>query len=298
MNVFVTGATGFIGSAVVTELLGAGHQVVGLARSDASAQKLTEMGADVQRGSLDDLDSLRKGAAACDGVIHTAFNHDFENFAENCELDRRAIEALGGALEGSARSIVVTTGVAWIAPGRLARENDAAPPNSPTYPRASEAAALALSARGVRASTVRLAPLVHGEGDHHGFIPVLIGIAREKGVSAYIGDGENRWPGVHVLDAAKLFRLVLEKGSTGTSYHGIADQGMTLRELAEIIGKHLDVPVISKSADEAGEHFGWVAVFASVDAASSSAITQQQLSWKPSHAGLVADLEQGFYFEQ
>ena len=297
MKVFVTGATGLVGSAVVSDLLGAGHEVTGLARSDASAQKLADMGAGVQRGSLDDLESLRAGATASDGVIHTAFNHDFENFAANCALDRSAIEAMGAALEGSQRPIVVTSGVGFLAPGRLATEKDVAPAVSQSYPRASEASALALAARGVRASTVRLAPSVHGDKDHHGFVPMLIKIAREKGVSVYVGDGQNRWPGVHYLDAATLFRLALERGATGAAWHGTAEEGVTLREIAEIIGKHLNVPVVSKSADEAAQHFGWMSGFFGLDAPSSSEITRAQLGWQPSHAGLVADLEQGFYFD-
>lgn len=301
MKVFVTGATGFIGSAVVAELLGAGHQVLGLARSDASAQKLTDAGADAHRGSLDDLESLRSGAAASDGVIHTAFSHGgdnfFDGFAESCALDRRAIEAMGVALEGSDRPIIVTSGVGFLAPGRLANEEDVAPPVSDVYPRASEAAALALAARGVRASTVRLAPSVHGEADTQGFIPIFINIAREKGVSAYVGDGQNRWPGVHYLDAATLFRLALERGATGAAWHGTADEGVPMREIAEIIGKQLGVPTVSQSPEEAAGHFGWMAGFAGLDCAASSAITRQELGWQPSHAGLVADLQQGFYFE-
>lgn len=301
MKIFVTGATGFIGTAVVNELLGAGHQVLGLARSDASAQKLTEMGAEVQRGSLDDLESLRAGAAACDGVIHTAFNHGddnfFDGFAESCALDRRAIETMGAALEGSERPIIVTSGVGFLAPGRIATEEDAAPALGPNYPRASEAAALALAARGVRASSIRLAPSVHGEADTQGFIPILINIAREKGVSAYVGDGQNRWPGIHYLDAATLFRLALEKGATGAAWHGTADEGVPMREIAEIIGKHLDVPIVSQSPDEAAGHFGWMAAFAGLDCAASSTLTQEQLGWQPSHAGLVANLGQGFYFD-
>ena len=296
MKIFVTGATGFVGSAVVNELLNAGHQVTGLARSDESAQKLAEMGADVQRGSLDDLESLRAGAAASDGVIHTAFKHDFSDFAACCELDRRAIETMGDALEGSHRPIVVTSGVGFLAPGRVATEEDVAPETGPNYPRASEAAALELAARGVRASTVRLAPSVHGDADTQGFVPILIKTAREKGVSAYIGDGGNRWPGVHYLDAATLFRLALERGATGVAYHGTDEEGVTLREIAEIVGKHLDVPVVSKSADEAAAHFGGMSGFFGLDAPASSAITQQKLGWQPSHAGLVEDLEAGFYF--
>lgn len=297
MKIFVTGATGLVGTAVVAELLGTGHQVTGLARSDESAQKLAEVGAEVHRGSLDDLESLRNGAAASDGVIHTAFNHDFSNFARVCEQDRAAIEAMGGALEGSERPIVVTSGVGFLAPGRLATEEDKAPEFGPNYPRASEATALALAARGVRASTVRLAPSVHGEADYQGFIPMLINIAREKGVSAYVGDGQNRWPGVHYLDAATLFRLALEKGETGAAWHGTAEEGVTLRQIAGIIGQHLNVPVVSKSPDEAAQHFGGMSGFFGLDAPASSAITQQKLGWKPTHPGLVADLEEGFYFE-
>ena len=297
MKIFVTGATGLVGSAVVNELLGAGHEVLGLARSDASAQKLTEMGAQVQRGSLNDLESLRVGAAASDGVIHTAFKHDFSDFAACCELDRRAIETMGNALEGSNRPIVVTSGVGFLAPGRVATEKDVAPEIGPNYPRQSEAAALALAARGVRASTVRLAPSVHGDADTQGFVPMLIKTARETGVSAYIGEGQNRWPGVHYLDAATLFRLAAEKGEAGAAYHGTAEEGVTLREIAEVIGRHLDVPVVSKSPDEAAQHFGGMAGFFGMDAPASSAITREKLGWNPTHPGLIADLEQGFYFD-
>ncbi len=297
MKIFVTGATGLVGSAVVNELLGAGHEVLGLARSDASAQKLAEMGAAVQRGSLDDLESLRAGAAASDGVIHTAFKHDFSDFAACCELDRRAIETMGNALEGSNRSIVVTSGVGFLAPGYVATENDAAPAPGPNYPRQSEAAALALAARGVRASTVRLAPSVHGDADTQGFVPMLIKTARETGVSAYIGEGQNRWPGVHYLDAATLFRLAAEKGEAGAAYHGTAEEGVTLREIAEVIGRHLDVPVVSKSPDEAAQHFGGMVGFFGMDAPASSVITREKLGWNPTHPGLIADLEQGFYFD-
>ena len=297
MKIFVTGATGFVGNAVVSELLGEGHQVLGLARSDESAQKLNAMGAEVQRGSLDDLESLRAGAAASDGVIHTAFNHDFENFAQCCEQDRRAIETMGGALEGSQRPIVVTSGIAALAPGRVATEDDSAEAQEKMMLRQSEAAALQLAARGVRASTVRLPPSVHGDKDLHGFVPILIGIAREKGVSAYVGDGDNRWPAVHYLDAARLFRLALEKGATGAAWHGVADEGVPMREIATIIGRHLDVPVVSKTPDEGADHFGWMAMVVGLDAPASSAITREKLNWQPSHAGLVEDLEQGFYFD-
>jgi len=297
MKIFVTGATGLVGSAIVQELIGAGHQVLGLARSDSSAQSLLAVGAEVHRGDLDDLDALRSGAANSDGIIHTAFKHDFSDFAACCELDKRAIETLGEALEGSDRPLIVTSGLALLVSGRLATEEDAAVPVSASYPRASEATALALAARGVRAAVVRLPPSVHGEADHHGFIPMLIAKAREKGVAAYVGDGLNRWPGVHQLDAAPLYRLTLEKASAGDRFHGVADEGVPMRDIAEAIGQGLNVPVVSKTPEEAAEHFGWLAYFVAIDLAASSALTQERLSWMPNQLGLLADLAQSHYFQ-
>ncbi|MBO0930023.1 SDR family oxidoreductase [Fibrella aquatilis] len=293
MNVFLTGATGFIGSAIVQELLGAGHQVLGLARSDKSAQALIAAGADVHMGSLDDLDSLKRGAAASDGVIHTAYNHDFSQYVAAGQTDKEAIAALGSALAGSDRPLIVTAGLAGlVASGGIGTEND----NPAPSPRQSEDAAMALAAQGVRVSVVRLSPSVHDDGDY-GFVPFLIGMARQKGVSAYIGDGQNRWPAVHRLDAAHLFRLALEKGARGAKYHGVGDQGIYFRDLAEVIGRQLNVPVVSKTPDEAPAHFDWMARFAAFDMAASSTLTQQRLGWTPTHKGLLADLEEGTYFK-
>jgi len=297
MRVFVTGATGFIGSAVVRELVGAGHQVTGLARSDAAAAALTAAGAEAHRGALEDPASLSSGAAAADGVIHTAYIHDFSennDAAAYARIDRRAIEAIGEALAGSGRPLVVATGLI-ATPGRLATEEDDAPDN-PAYPRVSEPVALSFAGRGVRASVVRLPPSVHGEGDH-AFVPALIGIARAKGRSAYVGDGSNRWAAVHRLDAAHLFRLALEAAPAGARLHAVGDEGVRFRDIAEVIGWHLGLPVTALRAEEAQDHFGLFALFASMDAPASAALTRKRLGWEPVRPGLLPDLDEGHYFK-
>jgi nucleoside-diphosphate-sugar epimerase len=292
MRIFVTGATGFVGSAIVRELIDSGHDVVGLARSDRGAEALIAMGADVHRGSLEDLDRLRDGARKADAVIHTAFNHDFSKYAANCAEDGRAIEAMGMALQGSRRPLLVTSGLASLAPSRIANEADRAPSDSP---RVSEAAAAAVVARGVRASAVRLAPTTHDLGDH-GFVPHLINLARDKGVSAYIGDGQNRWPAVHRLDAARLYRLAIEQGVESGPYHAVDEEGVPFKAIAELIGRRLGVPVVSKTPEEAPAHFGWFVRMASMDIPTSSARTRAVLGWKPEHPRLLADLDQAGYF--
>ena len=297
MRVFVTGASGFIGSAVVPELLGAGHQVIGLARSEASAAALRAAGAEVQRGSLEDLDSLRAAAAGADGVIHLAFIHDFSDFAASVRADREAIETLGSALEGSGRPLVVASGVLGISPGRLASESDEPDPRSPVSPRHANARlARGFADRGVRPSIVRLSPTVHGEGDH-GFVAMLVDIARKKGVAGYIGDGAARWPAVHRLDSARLFRLALESAPAGAVLHGVADEGVHIREIAEVIGRHLKVPVGSIAPEEAGQHFGFLGGFLGLDSPASNEQTREVVRWEPVEAGLIEDLEVGHYFK-
>lgn len=295
MRVFVTGATGFIGSVIVQELIGAGHQVLGLARSDKSAEVLVSAGAEVHRGALDELDSLRSGAAAAEGVIHCAFIHDFSDFQAAATTDRQAVEALGATLVGSNRPLVIASGILGVKPGELATENDEGDLSSFGSLRLqTEAALLAMSSQGVRSAVVRLPPSVHGKGDH-GFVPMLIETARKNGVSAYIGDGLNRWPAVHRLDAAHLFRLALEKGEAGTRYHAIGDGGIPVRDIAEVIGSRLNLPVASKSPEEAVEHFGWLGHVFGLDAPASSALTQQQLGWKATQPGLLSDVEENYF---
>jgi len=299
MRVFVTGATGFVGTAVVRDLLGAGHRVLGLARTDPAAAALEAAGADVHRGALEDPDGLRAGAAAADGVIHLAFHHDFADFAGAAALDLRAVEAMGAALEGTGRPLVVTSGtlmLSMIAPGRFGTEDLVADPAA-TAPRiATENATRAVAARGVRASVVRLAPSVHGDGDQ-GFAARLIDIARERGVSAFVGDGSNRWPAVHRFDAATLFRLAVESAPAGSTLHGAAEEGVPLRDIAEVIGRRLDLPVVGIPAEEADAHFGFLSALVQLDNPTSSALTRESLGWRPTRPALLADLEAGHYFE-
>jgi nucleoside-diphosphate-sugar epimerase len=308
MRVFVTGASGWIGSAVVSELIGAGHQVVGLARSDASAAVLTAAGAEVHRGTLDDLDSLRDAAAASDGVIHLAFKHDLAfsgDFQGAADADRRAVETFGEALAGSDRPLSIASGLLGLAPGRIATEQDghgsraavAAFGGGPQVRWETAELALSLASQGIRSSIVRLPPTNHGDGDN-GFIATLVGIAREKGVSGYIGDGTNRWPAVHRLDSAHLFRLGLEEAPAGSTLHAVADKGVPVHDIAEVIGRHLELPVISVTPEDASEHFTWLGGFLGLDAPASSAWTRELLGWEPTQPGLIEDLDQGHYFNK
>jgi nucleoside-diphosphate-sugar epimerase len=296
MRVFLTGATGFIGSAIIPELINAGHQVLGLTRSDAGAQSLIAAGAEPHRGTLEDLESLRSGATQSDGVIHCAFDHDFSNFAANCQKDRRAIEALGAALAESDRPLIITsgTGMGNARSGQPATE-DTFNPDHPNPRKASELAGASLLATGVNLSVVRL-PQVHNTVKQ-GLITPAVAIAREKGVSAYVGDGLNRWPAAHVSDVARLYRLALEKREAGARYHAVAEEGVSVRDIAEVIGRGLKAPVVSMSPEEAAGHFGWLAMFAGLDLPASSAQTRERLGWRPTGPGLLADLEQMRYFD-
>jgi nucleoside-diphosphate-sugar epimerase len=306
MHVFVTGASGWLGSAVVPELIGAGYQVTGLARSDASAAALTAAGAQVQRGTIDDLDTLRAMAAASDGVIHLAFKHDIAftgDFEGAADADRRAVETFGEALAGSGQPFVIASGTSGLTPGRVATERDGRSPDpamahlggGPQTRLATAQLTLSLASRDVRSSVLRLPPTVHGEGDH-GFMATLVGIARDKGVSGYIGDGANRWPAVHRFDAAHLFRLALEQAQAGTALHAVADEGVPIRAIAEVIGRHLGIPVAAISPEDAAAHFGWLAAFLAMDVPASSALTRELLDWQPVQPGLIDDLDKGHYF--
>jgi nucleoside-diphosphate-sugar epimerase len=296
MRVFVTGASGHIGSAVVPELLAAGHEVTGLARSDSSAAALTAAGAAVQRGDLDDLDVLRKAAAAADGVIHLAFKHDLNDIVAAAAADLPAIEAMGEALEGSGKPFVVTSGTLMLAHaglGRFGTEQDTLP-GGPRID--SENTAIAMAERGVRSSVIRLSPVVHSTLDHHGFTHRLISTARDKGVSGYIGDGANRWPAVHTLDAAQLYRLALESAQAGSRLHGVGDEGVPFRDIAEVIGRHLDLPVASVRPEDADDHFGFLGALVGLDNPTSNQRTRELLGWQPTRPGLIDDLDQGHYF--
>ena len=306
MRVFITGASGWIGSAVVPELIDAGHQVTGLARSDASAAALTAAGAEVLRGTIDDLDTLRDAAAACDGVIHLAFKHDTAfagGFQAAADADRRAVETFGEALAGSGRPFLIASGTLGLMPGRVATEQDGHGQGSAPAPvgrgpetrRGTAQLTLSLASRGVRSSVVRLPPTVHGEGDH-GFMAALVGMDRGRGVSGYIGDGSNRWPAVHRFDAAHLFCLALEQAPAGSVLHAVADEGVPIRAVAEVIGRHLDLPVASVAREDAGEHFSWLGALLGIDSPASSALTRELLGWQPVQPGLLDDLDKGHYF--
>ena len=292
MRVFVTGATGWVGSTVTRDLRAAGHTVLGMARSDAGAEALRAEGVEVHRGELTDIESLVAGAKACDGVIHTAFIHDFSKFAENIEIDRRAVDAMAAALEGTGKPFVISSGAAIIANGKLGVETDEPGPGAMRG--ASEDIVREAAGRGVRSSAIRLSPTVHGAGDH-GFVPQLIAIARAKGFAAYVGDGANRWPAVHRLDAARLYCLAFEKGAPGARYHGVAEEGIAMRAIAETIGAGLGLPVRSLTPEEAAAHFGFFARFAAMDLPTSSAITREALGWLPREPELLADMKANYF---
>ncbi|MEU8799738.1 SDR family oxidoreductase [Spirillospora sp. NPDC048819] len=296
MRVFVTGGTGNIGSGVVRELLDHGHEVVGLARSDASAAALEAAGVAVHRGELADLDGLRAAAAAADGVVHMAFVHDFTDFTASAETDLRAVRAMGAALEGSGRPLIIASGTSF-APGRTVTEADEGDPRTAGPRGVTEQELIAMAGRNVRSAAVRFPPTVHGAGDVHGFIPRLIGVARDRGVAAFAGDGTNRWPAVHRLDAAHLVRLALEGAPAGSRLHGVDDEGVPLRHVAEVIGRHLGLPVKGIAAEDAAGHFGWLGALVSADVPATSTATRALLGWRPRHAGLLADLDEGHYFQ-
>jgi nucleoside-diphosphate-sugar epimerase len=293
MKVFITGATGFVGSAVVQELINNGHQVLGLARSSTSAEKLTAAGAEVLYGDLEDMKSLQRGAAAADAVIHCGFIHDFARFSEVCKIDKLAILAIGEVLVGTDKPFIITSGTALVSPGQVATEH-IIPSFNPALPRASEQAADEVAALGVRAAVVRLAPSVHGLADH-GFIQTLVNIAGEQGCSAYIADGLNRWNAVHRFDAARLYRLILENATPGARFHAVAEEELRFKAIAEAIGLHLNIPVRSIPADKADAHFGWISGFVAIDCPTSSKLTKERLNWKPEHQSLLTDIEQGVY---
>lgn len=296
MRVFVTGASGWVGSAVTQDLIAAGHQVLGMVRSDAGADIISKLGAEVYRGNLEDPESLRQGAAETDGVIHTAFSHDFSKFVQNGQDEKNAIAVLAETLAGSGRPLVVTSGVAFLKVGRVATEDDTVPIGAHSVPRDPETPAIAAAQNGVRASLVRLSPSVHGTGDK-GFVAMLVGISREKGTVAYVGEGSNHWPAVHRFDAAALFRLALEKSEAGKRYHAVAEEGVPFRHIATALSKGLNLPLISIAPDKAAEHFGWFANFAAIDVRVSSAKTRAELGWTASGPALIEDIEAGHYFK-